>query len=115
MVTERRYRESSNRLQKAIRLDKNHERIKGKQGEAARVFHQTFFSSTSERPINTERIRQKALCEAIHDYEELRYAVADTILQRARALSRVLHTAIISGETITHGSSIGPVTETPGH
>lgn len=92
---------------KAIRLDKNHERIK-EIHEAARVFHQTFFSSTSERPINTERIRQKALCEAIHDYEELRYAVADNIETSTCTLPCPAYCCHFSGETITHGLSIGP-------
>ena len=93
--------------EKAIGLDKNYERIK-EIHHAAMVFRQTFFSSTREQPINTARIRQKALLEAIHDYKELRRAVGDTIETSTCTLSCPAYCCHFSGETITHGLSIGP-------
>jgi tetratricopeptide (TPR) repeat protein len=93
--------------EKAIGLDKNYERI-NEIYHAARVFRQTFFAIASEQPINRSKIRQKALCEAIHDYRELRRTIGDTIEASTCTLPCPAYCCHFSGETITHGLSIGP-------
>lgn len=93
--------------EKAIRHDKNYERIR-EIHHAARIFHQSFLASTQERPISATRIRQKALREAIHDYNELRHAVGGTIETSTCTLPCPAYCCYFSGETITHGLTIGP-------
>ncbi len=93
--------------EKAIGLDKNYERIK-EILHAGSVFRQTFFARKREQPINTARIRQKALREAIHEYKELWCAVGDTMETSTCILPCPAYCCHFSGETITHGLSIGP-------
>lgn len=91
----------------ALGLDRNYERIREIQ-QAAKVFRQTFLSAAKERTIDITKIRKRALREAILDYTQLRHVIGKNIETCGCTLPCPAYCCHFSGETITHGLSIGP-------
>jgi tetratricopeptide (TPR) repeat protein len=93
--------------EKMLKLDKNYNRIR-EIHHAARVVRQAFLTSTIDRPLDTARVRQRVLREAIHDYNQLQQAFRGNIENSTCTLPCPAYCCHFSGETITHGLSIGP-------
>jgi tetratricopeptide (TPR) repeat protein len=92
---------------KMLELDKCFKRIKEIQ-HAAGVVRQAFLTSTIDRPLDATRVRQRALREAIYDYTQLQHAFRGNVENSACTLSCPAFCCHFSGETVTHGLSIGP-------
>jgi len=93
--------------EKMLRLDKHYSRIRDIQ-HAARVVRQAFSTSTSDRPLDATRVRQRALREAIDTYTQLQLAFRGNVEYSTCTLPCPSYCCHFSGETVTHGLSIGP-------
>jgi tetratricopeptide (TPR) repeat protein len=93
--------------EKMLRLDKYYSRIRDIQ-HAARIFCQAFSTSTSDRPLDATRVRQRSLREAIDAYTQLQQAFCVNVENSTCTLPCPAFCCHFSGETITHGLSIGP-------
>ena len=93
--------------EKMLRLDKYYSHIRDIQ-HAARIFCQAFSTSTSDRPPDATRVRQRALREAIDAYTQLQNAFRCNVECSTCTMPCPAYCCHFSGETITHGLSIGP-------
>jgi hypothetical protein len=93
--------------EKMLKLDKHYIRIK-EINHAARVLRRAFLTSTIHRPLDATRVRQRTLREAIDDYTQLQQAFPGNVENSTCTLPCPAYCCHFSGETITHGLSIGP-------